>query len=65
MMKKFFHFMLKALFVLEIFTFLARIFGYVGGRLDKKVIANFEIYDVKYSPIFQEEKTMRQRRLVS
>ena len=57
--------MLKALFVLEIFTFLARIFGYVGGRLDKKVIANFEIYDVKYSPIFQEEKTMRQRRLVS
>ena len=65
MMKIFFHFMLKALFVFEIFTFLARIFAYVGGQLDKKVIANFEIHDVKYSPIFQKEKTMRQRSLVS
>ena len=41
-----FCFMLKALFVLEIFTFLYRIFGYVEKWLDKKVMFNFKIYDV-------------------
>ena len=41
-MKNVFYFMLKALFVLEIFT----LFGYVEKRLDKKVDVNFKIYDV-------------------
>ena len=41
-MKNAFYFMLKALFVLEIFT----LFGYVEKRLDKKVDVNFKIYDV-------------------
>ena len=36
--------MLKSLFVLEIFTFMSRLFGYVEKRLDKMV--NFKIYDV-------------------
>ena len=38
--------MLKALFVLDIFTFLSRVFGYVEKRLDKKAMVNYEIYDV-------------------
>ena len=33
--------MLKALFVLEIFTFLYRIFGYVEKGRDKKAMVNF------------------------
>ena len=41
-MKNAFYFMLKALFVLEIFT----LFGYVEKRLDKKVDVNLKIYDV-------------------
>ena len=41
-MKNAFYFMLKALFVLEIFT----LFGYVEKRLDKKADFNFKIYDV-------------------
>ena len=39
-------FMLKAFFVLEIFTFLFWHFGYVGKQLDKKATVNFKIYDV-------------------
>ena len=37
----------KALFVLEIFTFLSRLFGYVEKRLNKKAKVTFKIYDVK------------------
>ena len=44
MMKKVFYFMIKALFILETFTFLPLLFGYVGKRLDKKVIINFRNY---------------------
>ena len=46
MMKNAFHFKLKALFVLDIFTFLSRVFGYVEKRLDKKAVVNYKIYDV-------------------
>ena len=46
MMKNAFHFMLKALFVLDILTFLSRVFGYVEKRLDKKAMVNYKIYDV-------------------
>ena len=45
MMKNAFYFMLKALFVLEIFKFLF-CFGYVKKRLHKKAKVNFKIYDV-------------------
>ena len=45
-MKNAFYFMLKALFVLEIFTSLSRHFGYVEKRLDKKAMVNFKIFDV-------------------
>ena len=38
--------MLKALFVLEVFTFSSRLFGYVEKRLDKKAMVDFKIYDV-------------------
>ena len=41
MMKHVFYAMLKTLFVLEIFTFLYRFFGYVEKRLDKNT--NFKI----------------------
>ena len=37
--------MLKAVFVLEIFTFFA-VSGYVEKQLDKKIIINFKICDV-------------------
>ena len=37
--------MLKSLFVLEIFTFLSRLFGY-GKRFDMKAMINFKIHDV-------------------
>ena len=40
-----FYFMLKALFVFEIFTFLSWLFGYVEKWLDKKAVVNFKIYD--------------------
>ena len=40
---------LKALFVLEVFQFLFRIFDHVGKRLDKKAKVNFRIYDVTYT----------------
>ena len=38
--------MLKALFVLEIITFLPWLFVYVEKRLDKKTTVNFKIYDI-------------------
>ena len=41
-----FYFLLKALFVLEIITFLSWLFRYVEKRLDKKAIVIFKIYDV-------------------
>ena len=43
MMKNTFYFVLKAIFILGIFTFLSWLFGYVEKRLDKKakVIVNF------------------------
>ena len=43
MMKNAFYFMFKALFVLEIFTFLSRPFGYVEKRLDQKTKVNFRL----------------------
>ena len=42
MMQNAFYFMLKALFVLEIFTFLYGIFGYVEKQLNEKAIVNFK-----------------------
>ena len=45
-MKNAFYFMLKALFVLEIFKFFFWCFGYVEKRLHKKAKVNFKIYDV-------------------
>ena len=38
--------MLKALFVLEIFTFWFRLFGYVEIGLDKKTKVDIKIYGV-------------------
>ena len=38
--------MLKALFLIEIFTFLYCIFGNLEKRLDKKTMVNFKIHDV-------------------
>ena len=46
MFKNAYFFLLKALFILEMFTFLYSPFGYAEKRLDKKPMANFEIYDV-------------------
>ena len=45
-MKNAFYFTLKALFVLEIFTFWSRLFGYVENQFDKKAKINFKNYDV-------------------
>ena len=39
--------MLKALFVLKIFTFLSRSFSEVRKRLDKIAKFNFKIYELK------------------
>ena len=47
MMINAFYFMLKALFVIKIFTFLSWLCGYVEKQLDKKVMVNFKIYDVR------------------
>ena len=38
--------MLKALFVLDTFTYLSWHFDYAEKRLDKKAMVNFKIYDV-------------------
>ena len=46
MMKNAFYFMLKTLFVLEIFTFLSRLFSYTEKQIDKKVMVTFKIYDI-------------------
>ena len=46
MMKNTFYFMLKALLVLETFTFLSRFFGYVEKQLGKKAQVDLKIYDV-------------------
>ena len=46
MMKIIFYLMLKALFVLEIFTFLSWLFGFLKKRRDKEVKVNSKIYDV-------------------
>ena len=45
-MKNAFYIKLKALFVLDIFTFLSWRFGHIEKRLDKKAEVNFKIYDV-------------------
>ena len=44
MMKIFFHFMLKAFFILKILTFLSWLFGDIGKRFDQKAKINFKIY---------------------
>ena len=74
-MKNVFYFMLKALFVLEIFTFLSWLFGYTEKRLEKKVKVNSKIYNItdwttnnyntQYCPISQEVKTIREWNLVT
>ena len=46
MVKNAFYFMLKPFFVLEIFTFLDWLFGYVEKGFDKKAMVNFKIDDV-------------------
>ena len=46
MMTNAFYFLLKATNILEKFTFLSWLFGYVEKRLDKKAEVNFKIYDV-------------------
>ena len=46
MIKNTFYFMLKALFVLEIFTFLSLLIGYVEKWLDRKAMVNFKSYDI-------------------
>ena len=45
-MKNAFYFMLKAFFVLEIFTFLSSLFGYAENRLNEMAKINFKIYDI-------------------
>ena len=46
MKKNAFYFMLKAYFVLEIFKFFSRLFGYTKTWLDEKAKVNFKMYDV-------------------
>ena len=46
MVKNDFYFMLKALFILEIFSFLSWRFSFVGTRLNKKATVNLKINDV-------------------
>ena len=45
-MKYTLYFMLKALFIFELFTFLSWYFGYLVKRRDKKAMFNFKSYDV-------------------
>ena len=40
------YFLLKALFVLEMFTFLSCLFGHVEKWLGRKAMVNFKIYEV-------------------
>ena len=46
MMKNAFYFMLKAIFVLEIFKFLPWLFGYMEKKLGKKAKVNSKVFDV-------------------
>ena len=46
MIKNTSYFMLKVLFVLEIFKLLFSLFGYIEKRLDKKAKVSFKIYGV-------------------
>ena len=46
MIKNVFYFMLRALVILEMFTFLLRLFDSVEERLDKKAKLIFKIYNV-------------------
>ena len=46
MMKDAFYFVLKALYVLELFIFYSSFFGYVEKWLHKKASVNFKIYDI-------------------
>ena len=41
-----FYFILKGIFVLEIFTFLCWLFGYIEKRLNEKGMVSFKAYDV-------------------
>ena len=45
-MKNAFYFMLKAVLIFEILTFMSWLFGYVEKRLDKKAMVNFKVDDV-------------------
>ena len=45
-MKMLFYFMLKTLFVFEIFRFLSWLFRYIEKQLDKKALVNLKIYHV-------------------
>ena len=47
-MKNAFCLALKTLFVLEIFTFLSWLFGYVQKRLHKRAKVNLEYHNFKY-----------------
>ena len=57
MMKNAFYFILKALLIFEIFTFLSRLFGYVGKRLHNKANVNFKIHDVTQAAIICSKLT--------
>ena len=61
-MKNVFYFISKALLVLEIFTFLTWLFGYVEKWLEEKAMTNFKIHDVTgtYCPTSEEVKGTRQ-----
>ena len=50
MSKNIFYFVLKTLFVLEIFTFLSLPFGYVEQQLDKEGMVDFKTYNVTNWP---------------
>ena len=66
-MKNAFYFMLKALLVFEIFTFLSRHFGYKDKQFDKMTMVNLKIMTSQTAqqlqctncPISQEEKRIR------
>ena len=71
-MKNASNFLIKAFFVLEIFTFLFWLFRYVEKQLDKKAKVNFKVQRIidwttnNYNThISQEVKAIRQWNLVS
>ena len=67
-MKNALYFMLKAFFILEIFTFLYFLFVYVEKRLDKKIMTiKFMLLQTgqQIITISQEVKATRQLNLVS